>query len=102
MGINHDIGMEDSLKKLIVTREKDTSIMERFAQVTDDIATLKTLNLCRQFQDVTTISDITMTDGKMICQWAWEGTQSDRWTRKTCVRRIPSKNQLNWKNGDTT
>ena len=65
--INHDIGMEDSLQKLSVTREKDTSIMERFAQVTDDVTTLKKLNLCRHFLDVITISDITSTDGKSIC-----------------------------------
>ena len=96
--INHAIGMEDSLSKLKITREKDTSIMERFAQITDNVTTLRALNLCRQFLDVTTISDITTTDGKMICQWAWEGTQSDRWTRKTCSRRTPSRKQLNWKN----
>ena len=75
--INHDIRMEDSLQKLILTRERDTSIMERFTQVTDDVTTLKTLNLCRQFLDVTTISDITTTEGKTIRQWVWEGTQSD-------------------------
>ena len=95
--INHDIGMEDSLQKITLTREKDTSIMERFAQITDDVTTLKTLNLCTQFLDVTTISDITTTDGKSIFQWAWEVSQSDRWTRKTCSRHITSKNQLNWK-----
>ena len=37
-----------------------------------------------------------MTDGKTLCQWVWEGRPTDRWTQKTCPRRNPPRNKLDW------
>ena len=76
--IKHDIEIEDSLPKLKPSREKDKSIMSCFSKNSEDHSILKKLNYCRQYLNVTTLSDITSTDGTTVCKWVWEGTQPDR------------------------
>ena len=95
--INHDIEIEDSLPKLKPSREKDKSIMSCFSKNSEDHSILKKLNYCRQYLNVTTLSDITSTDGTTVCKWAWEGTKPDRWVNIPTLRRNPERKQLNWK-----
>ena len=50
----HDQSLHINGRQLIKTnnsQKKKKSIMERFAQITDSIVTLRSLNLCRQFVD---------------------------------------------------
>ena len=95
--IKHSIEIEDSLPKLVPSRKSDKSIMSCFVESSEDPTTLRNLNLCRQFLNVTTLSDITSTDGTAIYKWAWEGTKPDRWIKQPSLRRNPERKQLNWK-----
>ena len=69
--------------------------MSYFAESSEDATTLKNINLCRQFLNVTTLSDITSTDRTAECKWAWEGTKPDRWINNPDLRIDPERKQLN-------
>ena len=95
--IKYSIEIEDSLPKLKPSREMDKAIMSCFSESSEDYTILKKLNHCRQYLNVSTLSDITSTDGTTVCKWAWEGTKTDRWINKPSLRRNPERKQLNWK-----
>ena len=59
----------------ILCRQNDSSIMEDFMSYEPTKADLRRLNLCRLYLKVSTLSDITDTDGTNILRTCWNGTK---------------------------
>ena len=85
--IKHSIAIEDILTKLKPSRKLEKSIMSYFSDSSNDSTAVKNLNLYLQFLNVTTLENISSTDGSAVYMWAWEGTKLDGWLNKPSLKR---------------
>jgi len=67
---------------LELQRERDALLMEVFMEAEVDQETLKWLNWCRMYLQVTSVADICTADGKYIREAAWEGRRERLWQQR--------------------
>ena len=91
----HELGLQDPLPSLVLYRQHDRHLMNRFINEGYTGKHLALLKVCREALRVNTLSEITTADGKYLEQWALKGRPQDV-TNKYQWPRQPTPKKAHW------